>query len=186
WASDLARRGPDEHRQMGGQMRRIATLLILMTAALSLGTSPSQAAGRPTITDISGTFALGNLNLGPTRADCDFPVGVVIEAPHLWQITFDGQPTGFAAFQRGHITATITNFDTHERVTVNISGPTNLDVTGSGLPTKGTGPWLLFEPIDQGGLRFIHGNISFQVVSYGVHGIVNAGTEEDLCGRLEA
>lgn len=167
-------------------MRKVLTLLMLTTAALSLTAAPSQAVSRPTISDISGTFDLGNLNLGPTGPVCDFPVGVVIEAPHLLQITFDGQPTGYAAFQRGHITATVTNLDTHESLTVNISGPTNLDVTGSGLPTKGTGPWLLFEPIEQGGLRFIHGDISFQVVSYGVHGIVDAGTEEDLCARLEA
>ena len=167
-------------------MRKVVTLLVLALTALSLAAAPSLAAGRPTITDISGTFDLGNLNLGPTGPVCDFPVGVVISAPHLLQITFNGQPTGFAAFQRGHITATVTNLDTHESIAVNISGPTNLDVTGSGFPTKGTGGWLLFEPIAQGGLRFIHGNISFAVVSYGVHGIVNGGTEEDLCARLEA
>jgi hypothetical protein len=166
-------------------MRRIVTVLLLTAAALPLMAPPSQAMGRPTVTDISGTFDLGNLNLGPAGAICDFPVGVVIEAPHLLQITFDGQPTGFAAFQRGHITATVTNLETDETVTVNISGPTNLDVTGSGLPTKGTGGWLIFEPIAQGGLRFIHGNISFEVVSYGVHAIVDAGREENLCDRLE-
>jgi|tagenome__1003787_1003787.scaffolds.fasta_scaffold20516999_2 hypothetical protein len=167
-------------------MRRLTTLLLLTMVALSFAAAPSQAASRPTISDISGTFDLGNVNLGPTGAVCDFPVGVVISAPHLLQISFNGQPTGYAAFQRGHITATVTNLDTNESIAVNISGPTNLDVTGSGAPTKGTGGWLLFEPIAQGGLRFIHGNISFQVVSYGVHGIVNGGTEQDLCARLEA
>jgi hypothetical protein len=166
-------------------MRRSVTLCVLTFAALSL-TAPSQAISPPTITDISGTFDLGNLNEGPTGAVCDFPVGVVIVAAHARQISFNGQPTGYSAFQRGHLTAIVTNLETGESLTVNISGPTFLDVAGSGLPTKGTGPWLIFEPIAQGGLRFIHGKISFEPVSYGVHAIVDAGREEDLCARLEA
>ena len=165
-------------------MRRSLTVCLAIIGALLL-MSPSQAASRPTITDISGTFDFGNLNEGPAGAVCDFPVGVVLTATNAFQISFNGQPTGFSAFQRGHLSATVTNLDTAETMTVNISGPTFLDVGGSGLPTKGTGAWLIFEPIDQGGLRFIHGNISFATVSYGVHAIVNAGTEKDLCDALE-
>jgi len=165
-------------------MRRLLPLFLVITGALSLA-PPAHAASPPTITDISGTFDLGNLNEGPAGDICDFPVGVVVTATNARQITFNGQPTGYAAFQRGRITATVTNLDTNDTITVNISGPTFLDVNGSGLPTKGTGAWLIFEPIAQGGLRFIHGNLSFEPVSYGVHAIVNGGTERDLCADLE-
>ena len=64
-------------------MRRVFTLLMLASAVLSLTASPLLAVSRPTVTDISGTFDLGNLNLGPTGAVCEFPVGVVIEAAHF-------------------------------------------------------------------------------------------------------
>jgi hypothetical protein len=67
-------------------------------------------------------------------------------------------------------------------VTVNISGPGGLN--GDGLPVLGRGPWVLFEPIDQGGIRFFHGITSFVPASYGVHAIPIAGREEDLCDRV--
>ncbi len=79
---------------------------------------------------------------------------------------------------------TLTNLDTGESITENISGPAFLDVNGSGLPVKGSGPWLIFEPIAQGGLRFFHGNLTFVPASYGVHAILNAGTEVNLCDAL--
>jgi hypothetical protein len=42
----------------------------------------------------------------------------------------------------------------------------------------------VFEPIAEGGLRFMHGRLTFAPVSYGVHAILLGGVEEDLCDRL--
>jgi hypothetical protein len=43
---------------------------------------------------------------------------------------------------------------------------------------------LSFEPISEGGLRYIHGRLGFEPVSYGLHAVVLGGVEEDLCDRL--
>jgi hypothetical protein len=165
-------------------MKRLFCLAVVFASVL-LVTTAASAASRPTITSLTGTFDLGNLNEGPTGPVCPFPVLAVFHAgPGAKQITFHGQGVGFAAFQTGHLTVTLTNGDTGETITRNISGPTRLNADGSGVPVRGQGPWLIFEPIAQGGLRFFHGNLSFEPVSYGVHAILNGGTEENLCDVL--
>src|SRR5204862_3936687 len=106
---------------------------------------------RPTITSLEGTTDLGNVNDLLGEPVCPFPVDVVfVASTGTKQITFIGQGVGFAAMQNGHLTATLTNLDTGESITVNIPGPAFLDVNGSGLPVKGSGPSLLLEPIAEG------------------------------------
>jgi hypothetical protein len=165
-------------------MRRFTSIAVLTLGVLLLATS-SSAASRPTITSLTGTFDLGNLNEGPTGPVCAFPVYAVFHAgAGAKQITFNGQGVGYAAFQSGHLTVELTNGDTGESITKNISGPTRLNADGSGIPVRGQGPWLVFEPIAEGGLRFFHGNLTFEPVSYGVHAILTAGTEVNLCDAL--
>ena len=159
----------------------LAVGVILALTTLLAGTA---SAAKPTITSLAGVIDLGNLNEGPAGDICPFAVGLVITAgPGARQIEFSSPMTnGATALLVGPLMATATNLETGESITVGISGPTWL--APGGLPIRGTGSWLVFEPIAQGGLRFIHGRLAFEPVSYGVHAIVLGGTEEDLCDRL--
>ena len=82
----------------------------------------------------------------------------------------------------GSFILTITNLDTGQSVKVNSSGSGTL--SSSGLPVIGRGPWVIFEPIAQGGLRFFHGVTRFVPAPYGVHAIPISGREENLCERV--
>ena len=157
------------------------TCLVVAVALVMPGTAT--AAG-PVITPLTGDIDLGNLNDGPTGDVCAFEVGMVVHfGPGARQITFpDPLGGGTTSLLVGPLTATVTNLETDESITVNISGPSFLDA--SGFPIRGTGAWLSFEPISQGGLRFIHGRLVFEPVPYGLHAVVLGGAETDLCDRL--
>jgi hypothetical protein len=167
-------------------MKRARVLVSLLTvvATLATFTGMAHAAGRPEIVFFPpGDLDLGNLNDGPTGPVCDFPVGVVVHngrADH--GIIFDGHPSGYAVMVGGNLSQTITNLDTGKSVTVNISGPGWLN--GDFLPVTGRGPWTIFEPISEGGIRFFHGVMRFVPSPYGVHAILIHGTEENLCDRV--
>jgi hypothetical protein len=168
-------------------MRRLTQVLTLACFVVAVGLvtpGTATASGRPVITSLSGDIDLGNLNEGPAGDVCSFDVGVVIHGgPGARQITFpDPLGNGATSLLVGPLTATVTNLETDESLTVNISGPTHLNA--SGFPIRGTGGWLVFEPIAEGGLRFMHGRLTFAPVSYGVHAILLGGVEEDLCDRL--
>ena len=164
-------------------MRRMIAAFAVATAALTMSV-PASAADPPTIVKFpKATFDLGNLNAGPTGKVCPFPVGVVVKGGPGHAIFFDGQGVGFAGMGFGSFILTITNLRTGASVNVNSSGPGSLD--GNGLPMIGRGPWVIFEPIDQGGLRYFRGVTRFVPTSYGVHGIPIAGIEEDLCDRVD-
>jgi hypothetical protein len=165
-------------------MKRIPMATAMALAATLVLSTHAFAAGPPTIVFFPpGDVDFGNLNEGPAGAVCDFPVGLVLHVSRgAHEIQFDGQGVGFAARDAGKLSATVTNLDTGESVLVNISGPGWLN--GDFLPVIGTGPWVIFEPIDQGGIRFFHGRIRLVPVSYGVHAIPLSGTEENLCDRV--
>jgi hypothetical protein len=165
-------------------VKKMIVLAIGVTLTLTTLLAGTAAAAKPTITSLEGVTDLGNLNEGPAGDICSFDVGLVITAgPGARQIEFSSpMNNGATALLAGPLKATATNLETGESITVGISGPTWLGPDG--LPTKGTGSWLVFEPIAEGGLRFIHGRLAFEPVSYGVHAIVLGGTEEDLCERL--
>jgi hypothetical protein len=164
-------------------MRRTLMVAVIVSSIIAPSLS-AWATGPPTIiTFPAGDTDLGNVNEGPAGAVCPFPAHVVLHAlgpGHL--IVFDGQGVGFAGMTLGALKVDVTNMNTGATVTVNISGPGGLN--GDGLPVLGRGPWVLFEPIDQGGIRFFHGVTSFVPASYGVHAIPIAGREEDLCDRV--
>ncbi len=165
-------------------MKRYLALTCLVVAVALVVPGSATAAGAPEITPLTGEIDLGNLNEGPTGDVCAFDVGMVVHfGPGARQITFP-DPLGATTTSLlvGPLTATVTNLETDESITVNISGPTFLDA--SGFIVKGTGAWLSFEPISEGGLRYIHGRLAFEPVSYGLHAIVLGGVEEDLCDRL--
>lgn len=169
----------------GATMKRLMCVVVVLAVGTVWSIGPAGAASRPTITSLSGTFDLGNLNDGPAGAVCSFPVGaLVVASGSAKQITFNGQGIGYGAIQNGHNTATLTNLDTGSSITVNISGPAFLATDGSGLPVRGTGAWIVFEPIAQGGIRFFHGRLSFEPVSYGVHATLNGGIERNLCDAI--
>jgi hypothetical protein len=163
-------------------MRKMIAAMVVMVVALMMSV-PATAAGPPTIVKFpKSTTDLGNLNDGPAGDVCPFPVGVVVRGGPGHAIFFDGQGVGFAGMGMGSFILTITNLDTGESVRVNSSGPGTL--SSSGLPVIGRGPWVIFEPIAQGGLRFFHGVTRFVPAPYGVHAIPIAGTEENLCDRV--
>jgi hypothetical protein len=160
--------------------KSVMTVAVLMAVTL-LAQVQASAASPPTIIKFpKATFDLGNLNEGVTGPVCAFPVDVVVHAlggGH--EILFNGQGVGFAGLSAGAFRLDITNLDTGKTVTVNSSGPGW--VTADGLPVLGHGPWVIFEPIAQGGLRFFHGVTRFEPVSYGVHAVPISGREQDLC-----
>jgi hypothetical protein len=163
-------------------MRRMIAAVAVATALLAMSV-PASAAGPPTIIKFpKGTFDLGNLNQGPAGRVCPFPVGVVVKGGPGHAIFFDGQGVGYAGMGFGSFMLTITNLRTGESVDVNSSGPGSLD--GNGVPVIGRGPWVIFEPIAEGGLRYFRGITRFVPAPYGVHGIPIAGIEEDLCDRV--
>jgi hypothetical protein len=164
-------------------MRRLVVATIA-AAVFTTAFSGTALAAKPVITSLEGVIDLGNLNEGPAGDICAFDVGLVATfGPGARQITFSSpKPNGVASMLVGPLKATVTNLETDETITVAISGPTWLDATG--FPIRGTGAWLVFEPISEGGLRFIHGRLTFEPVSYGVHAVVLGGIEEDLCDRL--
>lgn len=169
-------------------MSRFIGIVAMLTAAILIpisGAMPvASAAAPPTIVTFPpGDTDLGNLNEGPAGAVCSFPVNVVIHALSPGRlILFNGQGVGFAGITTGAIRADVTNLDTGETVTVNLSGPGR--VNGDGFPVLGFGPWVIFEPIAEGGIRFLHGVTRFEPAPYGVHAVPIAGQEEDLCDRV--
>lgn len=175
-------------------MKRLSRLLSAGSACvLGLGflglAGAGASASRPTIVSIAGSFTIPNLNDGPVGAVCAFPVSVTVDLyGGAKQITFNGQGIGYQATAHGRITNTYTNLSTGETLTVEASGPVWLSIDGSGLPVKGTGAQTVWEPIDQGGIRFIHGQVVLEPVDYGfgtvVHAIVRGGTETNLCDAL--
>jgi hypothetical protein len=165
-------------------MRRVLALTAIAIMGIAYATTPASATSPPTIVTFpKGDFDLGHLNEGPAGVVCPFDVTAVSHAigpGHA--IIFDGQGVGFAAMGFGAIRLEIVNEDTGASATVNISGPGGLN--GDGIPVLGRGPWVVFEPIDVGGIRFFHGLTEFVPAPYGVHGISTAGTEENLCDRV--
>ena len=163
-------------------MRKMIAAMVVMVVALMMSV-PATAAGPPTIVKFpKSTTDLGNLNDGPAGDVCPFPVGVVVKGGPGHAIFFDGQGVGFAGMGFGSFILTITNLDTGQSVKVNSSGSGTL--SSSGLPVIGRGPWVIFEPIAQGGLRFFHGVTRFVPAPYGVHAIPISGREENLCDRV--
>ena len=165
-------------------MKRYLALACLVIVIALVVPGTATAVGAPEITPLVGDIDLGNLNEGPTGDVCVFDVGMVVHfGPGARQITFpDPLGSGTTSLLVGPLTATLTNLETGDSITVNISGPTFLDT--SGFIVKGTGAWLSFEPIAEGGLRFIHGRLAFEPAPYGLHAVVLGGVEEDLCDRL--
>jgi hypothetical protein len=167
-----------------GDVKRHLALTCLVVAVAVMISGTAHAAGAPEITPLTGEIDLGNLNEGATGDVCAFDVGMVVHfGAGARQITFPDPLGGdTTSLLVGPLTATVTNLETGESLTVNISGPTFLDATG--FIVKGTGAWLSFEPISEGGLRYIHGRLAFEPVPYGLHAVVLGGVEEDLCARL--
>jgi hypothetical protein len=163
---------------------RVAVAVGAVVAVILPSTgSVAWAASKPTIVRFpAADIDFGNLNEGPAGDVCPFPVGAVIHARQGRLILFNGQGVGFAGMTTGAITADITNLDTGTTITVNLSGPGW--VNGDGVPVLGRGPWVIFEPIAEGGIRLIRGRMRFVPVSYGLHAIPIAGTEQDLCDRV--
>jgi hypothetical protein len=164
-------------------MKRIPVAAALAVAALLVLSTHALATGPTIVFFPPGDVDFGNLNEGPAGAVCDFPVGLVLHVSRgAHEIQFNGQGVAFAARDAGKLSVTLTNLDTGKSVLVNISGPGWLN--SDFLPVIGTGPWLVFEPIDQGGIRYLRGRTRFVSSSYGVHAIPLAGTEENLCNRV--
>jgi hypothetical protein len=165
-------------------MIRRATLSVVAVLGLAAFAAPVASAAGPTITPLAGTVDFGNLNEGPAGDVCSFDVGLVVTAGSgAREIRFPSPlGSGTTSLLVGPLKATATNLETGESVTVAISGPTFLDTEG--FPIRGTGAWLVFEPISEGGMRFLHGRLAFAPVSYGVHAIPLGGTETDLCDRI--
>jgi len=166
-------------------MRRILTVAASAAVALSLCLgAPATAAGRPTIDRFpKGDIDLGNLNDGPTGDVCSFPVHAVVHAigpGHV--ILFNGQGVAYAGMTFGAFRIEFTNLDTGKTIIVNSSGPGAIDATG--LPVLARGPWVIFEPMARGGIRFLHGRSRLLPTNYGVHAVLLSGREEDLCDRL--
>jgi hypothetical protein len=164
-------------------MKRVSLAATIIAAILILGAS-AWAVSPPTIVFLgAGDVDLGNLNEGPAGAVCDFPVGGVLHVTSgAKEIQFAGQGVGFAARDAGALRFTVTNLDTGASLTVNISGPGWIG--SDGFPAIGTGPWLIFEPIDQGGIRYLIGRMEFVPAPYGVHANLLAGTERNLCDAV--
>jgi len=164
-------------------MRKLLTLFFVSFSTLFLVAAPALAASPPTISPAypQGDIDLGNINEGPTGDVCAFPVDVVIHVLGAGSrtITFEGQGVRYNAFLFAAAKFTLTNLETEASVTVNISGPGFLN--SEGIPVVGPGPQVIWEPIDQGGVRFVHGRTAFSPAPYGVHATVLSGTEENLC-----
>jgi hypothetical protein len=165
-------------------MRRVLTAVAIVAAIVLPMASPASATLPPTVVRFpKGTFDLGNLNDGPAGDVCPFPVDVVVKSMGGLAILFAGQGVAYEGFGAGAYQLTITNMDdTRKSVVVNSSGPGGL--TADGSVVIGRGPWTTFEPIAEGGIRYMRGVISYAPVSYGLHATVLAGIEEDLCDRV--
>ena len=107
-------------------MKRHLVLACLVVAIALVMPGAAAVASSPVITPLTGDIDLGNLNEGPTGAVCTFDVGLVVHfGAGARQITFpDPLGSGTTSLLVGPLTATITNLETEENITVNISGPT--------------------------------------------------------------
>ena len=162
-------------------MRRLSVVLLVMLAVLLVG--PSAQAAPPTIERIpvEDTFV--------DEESCDFPVEVHITGfiVHIEWVDEDGNIRFIEAAPQ--LKLTLTNQDTGETITVNVSGP--LQVTQNadgGFTAVETGLWGRTENPETGepglfqsaGRRVIsvdaEGNVSDQFV----------GRVIDLCGELAA
>lgn len=164
-------------------MRRMMTTVAIVAAIVLPMALPASATSPPTVVKFpKGTFDLGNLNEGPAGDVCPFPVDVIVQSMGGLAILFAGQGVAYESFGAGAFRLTITNMDTGKSVVVNSSGPGGL--TADGVAVIGRGPWTTFEPIAEGGIRYMRGVISYTPAPYGVHATVLAGIEEDLCDRV--
>lgn len=82
----------------------------------------------------------------------------------------------------GSLWLQLTNMRTGASAVVNISGPGGID--GTGLPVLARGPWAIFEPMAEGGIRYLRGVSRLVPSAYGVHAILVSGIEEDLCAGI--
>ena len=174
--------GNREAEERGFSMRR-SLVVALVTAGMLVPLAQAHAAEPPTVT-VSGhaTFDLGDMDLLTGAPICDFPVSGVVHITTAHTILFSGQGVAYPQAIGGAASFTLTNMDTGKAITVNTSGPGYLN--GDGLPVIGTGPWLIYEPADQGGLGYYRGRLRLEPAPYGVHAVPLTGTAVDLCDRL--
>ena len=148
-------------------MRRVVMAATIVAAIVVPMMSPVSAASRPTVVKFpKGQIDLGNLNDGAPQATS--------VRPCAWGGRFDRRGArdllrwpgvAYEGLSFGAFKLTVTNMDTGKSITVNSSGPGG--ITADGLPVIGWGPWVIFEPISEGGIRFFHGRTEFVPVSYG-------------------
>jgi hypothetical protein len=144
---------------------------------------PAHATEPPSVVHTGrATIDLGDMDLLTGAPICDFPVSGIVHIMSAHTIVFNGQGVAYPQAIGGAASFTLTNMDTDKTITVNTSGPGYLN--GDGLPVIGSGPWLIYEPADQGGLGYYRGRLRLEPASYGVHAVPLTGTAVDLCDRL--
>jgi hypothetical protein len=135
----------------------LAALLLLLTAVPTLaGGKPEFARNEPLPPEFY-----------PAGVVCTFDLRIdyVVDTGH--SITFPEAPDGSVrSLLGGHLVVTVTNEETNQSVTYNISGPGKFLFSGDVLTITGGGPWLLYGfPGDAGGpgMWFTKGPIVLEV-----------------------
>ena len=124
--------------EMEGHMRRVLSVLAAI-ALIALSAAPALAARPEKEPDVIGdplTFPAGEV--------CDFDLRETVKIDTGKSIVFPPEDDGAQrVLVNGHIVATVTNLETDQSVTYNISGPGTFTY-GDTLEIDATGTWLFY------------------------------------------
>jgi hypothetical protein len=162
-----------------GTMKRLSVLLLVTLAVLLV--APSAQAAQPTVE----RFPVNDQFIDDET--CGFPVETTITGSVV-AITFEeGGVLYIEADPR--LKLTLTNLDTGETITANISGPVHVFATADGgLAVLETGLWARFENPETGepGLFQSAGLLRVTVDAEGNESFQFVGRVTDLCAELAA
>ena len=120
---------------------------------------------------------------------CDFDLRIADAVNTGHTITFPESNGSQRVLGGGHLVTTVTNLESNEAVTLNISGPGKLVFRGDLLSLTGGGPWLIYLfPGDVGGagLWFTRGAVALDIdlVSGAVVSLSLPRNSIDVCELL--
>ena len=122
---------------------------------------------------------------------CAFPVRIETPVNKGYSLTFEVAADGTQRMiVTGRLGTKVTNLDTNEWLTANVSGPGVFTFAADGTTSiKGGGPWLLYlTPTDVGGpgMWLTFGRLQVEVGETSVTAIVLPRNSRDVCEMLAA
>jgi len=122
-----------------------------------------------------------------TVTGCGFDVLVQSVEWNIVSTTFNNDASPVVEIQSGSAKTQLTNLETGETITVNISGPLVVKVLGDGSSIIAEeGPWLHFLVPGLPAIFLTEGRVTITIDTAGNVTVANSGRIVDLCAELAA